>query len=78
MAGPREGRAWRVPTRLDAYNYDPAFSADGTTIAFASTRERGAREKWDIFLADRNGRNLVQLTDGPGNHRFPDFKPGRP
>jgi Tol biopolymer transport system component len=78
MAGPREGRAWRVPTRPDAYNYDPAFSTDGMTIAFASTRERGARQKWDIFLADRNGRNLVQLTDGPGNHRFPDFRPGRP
>ncbi len=78
MAGPREGRAWRLPTRLDAHNYDPAFSPDGMTIAFASTRERGAGEKWDIFLADRNGRNLVQLTTEPGNHRFPDFKPSRP
>jgi TolB protein len=78
MSGPREGRAWRVATRPDAYNYDPAFSPDGMTVAFASTRERGAREKWDIFLADRNGRNLVQLTDGAGNHRFPDFQPAPP
>jgi TolB protein len=78
MKGPREGRAWRLPTRPDAHNYDPAFSADGMTIAFASTRERGAGEKWDIFRADRNGRNLVQLTQGPGNNRFPDFNPVRP
>ena len=78
MSGPREGRAWRVPTRPDAHNYNPAFSPDGRTVAFASTRERGGGEKWDIFLADRNGRNLVQLTEGPGNHRFPDFNPGRP
>jgi TolB protein len=78
MKGPREGRAWRLPTRQDAHNYDPAFSPNGMTIAFASTRERGAGEKWDLFLADLNGRNLVQLTEGKGNNRFPDFKPGGP
>jgi TolB protein len=75
MAGGREGRAWRLPTRPDAHNYDPAFSSDGKTIAFASTRERGEGEQWDIFLADRNGRNLVRLTDERGNDRFPDFRP---
>jgi TolB protein len=75
MAGAREGRSWRLPTRPDAHNYDPAFSPDGRTIAFASTRERGEREHWDIFLADRNGRNLVQLTDDEGNDRFPDWRP---
>jgi TolB protein len=74
-AGSRKGRAWRLPTRRDAYNYDPAFSPDARTIAFSSTRERGADEHWDIFLADRNGRNLVQLTDRAGNDRFPDFRP---
>ncbi len=75
IAGEREGRSWRLPTRPDAYNYDPAFSPDGRTISFSSTRERGAEEHWDIFLVDRNGRNLVQLTDRPGNDRFPDFRP---
>lgn len=75
MAGSREGRAWRFPTRPDAHNYDPAFSPDGRTLAFSSSRERGASEQWDIFLVDRNGRNLVQLTDDEGNDRFPDWRP---
>jgi TolB protein len=75
MAGAREGRAWRFPTRHDAHNYDPAFSPDGTTLAFSSTRERRDGEQWDIFLIDRNGRNLVQLTDDPGNDRFADWRP---
>jgi TolB protein len=75
MSGVREGRAWRLPTRAGAYNYDPSFSPDGTTIAFASTLERGEAESWDIFLVDRNGRNLVRLTDESGNDRFPDWRP---
>ena len=75
MAGAREGRAWRLPTRPDAHNYDPAFSPDGRTIAFSSTRERGGSEHWDIFLVDRNGRSLVRLTDDEGNDRFPDWRP---
>ena len=75
MSGAREGRAWRFPTRPDAHNYDPAFSPDGTLLAFSSTRERREGENWDIFLVDRNGKNLVQLTDDPGNDRFPDWRP---
>jgi Tol biopolymer transport system component len=75
MAGAREGRAWRFPTRPDAHNYDPAFSPDGRTIAFSSSRERGETERWDLFLIDRNGRNLVRLTDDKGNDRFPDWRP---
>lgn len=75
IAGPREGRAWRLATRPDAHNYDPAFSPDGETIAFSSTRERHGEERWDIFLVDRNGRNLVRLTDETGNDRFPDWRP---
>ncbi len=75
MAGAREGRTWRLPTRPDAHNYDPAFSPDGTRLAFSSTRERGEGEEWDIFLVDRNGRNLVRLTDDAGNDRFPDWRP---
>jgi TolB protein len=75
MTGSREGQSWRFPTRPDAYNYDPAFSPDGRSVAFASTRERGEGEEWDIFVIDRNGRNLVKLTDGKGNHRFPDWRP---
>jgi TolB protein len=75
IAGSREGRAWRFPTRPDAYNYDPAFSPDGRTIAFSSTRARGEGEHWDLFLIARDGRNLMQVTEGGGNDRFPDWRP---
>jgi TolB protein len=75
MRGARESAEWRVSSRADSHNYDPAFSRDGNALAFASTRVRGRGEKWDIFLSDLNGRNLVQLTSDTGNHRFPDWRP---
>jgi TolB protein len=75
MRGSREGNAWRVMTRPGAYNYDPAFSPDGTALATASTVVRGPNEDWDLFVSDLNGRNLVQLTGGEGNERFPDWRP---
>lgn len=75
MKGGRDGRAWRVPTRPNAHNYDPAFSPDGMALAFASTTVRGAREQWDIFVSDVNGRSLARLTGDEGNERFPDWRP---
>jgi Tol biopolymer transport system component len=75
MSGARKGKSFPLLIRPDAYNYDPAFSPDGRRIAFASTNERGGGEQWDIFVVDRNGRNLVRLTDERGNERFPDWRP---
>ena len=75
MGGGREGSAWRVPTRENAHNYDPAFSPDGRSMAIASTVVRGEREQWDLFVADLNGRELVRVTDASGNERFPDWRP---
>jgi TolB protein len=75
MAGEREGAAWRVPTRANAHNYDPAFSPDGSALALASTIVRGDNEQWDLFVADVNGRGLVRLTGDEGNERFPDWRP---
>ncbi|MCC6859016.1 MAG: PD40 domain-containing protein [Bryobacterales bacterium] len=41
----------------------PQYSPDGKRIVFASTRTG----RWEIFLADQDGRNPIQLTalDGP-------------
>lgn len=75
MNGEREGSTWRVPTRPNAHNYDPAFSPDGAALALASTIVRGDNEQWDLFLADTNGRGLVRLTGDEGNERFPDWRP---
>ena len=67
---------WMLHSRGNAHNYDPSFSPDGLSLAFASTVERSP-EQWDLFLVDINGRNLVQLTSGPANDRFPDWHPRR-
>lgn len=75
MTGERAGNAWRVPTRPNAHNYDPAFSPDGASLAMASTIVRGENEQWDIFVMDLNGRGLVALTGDEGNERFPDWRP---
>lgn len=75
MSGEREGSAWRVPTRANAHNYDPAFSPDGGSLAMASTIVRGDNEQWDIFVTDVNGRGLARLTGDEGNERFPDWRP---
>ena len=75
MNGSRDGRVWRVPTRKNAYNYDPSFSPDGLSLAMASTISRGKKEQWDIFLMNVNGRDISRLTGSEGNDRFPDWKP---
>jgi TolB protein len=68
---------WKLHTRPNAHNYDPAFSPDGLSLALSSTIERRP-EEWDLFRVDINGRNLVQLTSGPENDRFPDWRPAPP
>ena len=65
---------WKLTTRPDAHNYDPSFSPDGLSLALASTIERRP-EQWDLFLVNINGQNLVQLTSGRANERFPDWRP---
>jgi Tol biopolymer transport system component len=66
--------SWMLRTRPDAYNYDPSFSPDGRAIAFATTLSRD-QEDWDIYLSDINGRQVSPLTSGPGNDRFPVWRP---
>jgi Tol biopolymer transport system component len=65
---------WKLVTRPNAHNYDPSFSPDGQSLAFSSTIERRP-EQWDLFLVGIDGKNLVQLTSGPANDRFPDWRP---
>lgn len=59
---------------LNGDDFDPAWSPDGTTIAFArrtgSTQARGSRELW---LMDADGSNQRRLTTATTRHsdRFP-------
>ncbi|AMY09411.1 Transcriptional regulatory protein YycF [Luteitalea pratensis] len=47
-------------------DYGPSFSPDGRRIAFESSRSGEAEEIW---LADPDGSNMVQLTGGPVDWR---------
>jgi TolB protein len=49
-------------------NSSPAFSPDGTKVAFTSIRDGGEQE---VFVANRDGSNVRQLT----NHRLSSFAP---
>ena len=49
----------------------PAFSPDGSRIAFSSTRSG----TWQVYLMDRDGRNVVQVTSGRTQCVHPTFSP---
>ena len=51
---------------------DPAWSPDGTKIAFVSNRNDGV---YQVYVMDADGTNQIQLTDGPREKRFPDWSP---
>ena len=48
---------------------DPAFSPDGSRIAFVSTRDGNP----DIYLMDADGANVVRVTDDPHADARPAF-----
>ena len=50
---------------------NPAWSPDGTRIAFQSKRDGD----WDIYVMDTDGGNVQQLTDGPGMGWDPSWSP---
>ncbi|TMF93252.1 MAG: hypothetical protein E6I04_15445 [Chloroflexi bacterium] len=54
-----------------AYNLDGAWSPDGSTIAFQSTRE--GRD--EIFTMDVHGGQIRRLTDGRGFNEYPSWSP---
>ena len=52
-------------------DYAPAWSPDGTRIAFHSSREAD----YEIFVMDPDGSNQVQLTNLPGHDESPAWSP---
>ncbi|NLF30831.1 MAG: TolB family protein [Planctomycetes bacterium] len=50
----------------------PSFSADGRRLAFASVAPQGVGQV-DIYTVDLDGRNLQQLTRGPGRKYGPTW-----
>ena len=53
-------------------DYSPAWSPDGTTIAFASDRDSDPNE---IYLMDADGSNPIRVTDNPGIDEYPTWSP---
>ena len=66
--GSRQRKLSHNPTS----DYSPAWSPDGTTIAFASDRDGDPNE---IYLIDADGSNQVRVTDNPGIDEYPTWSP---
>ncbi|HEX7010115.1 MAG TPA: DPP IV N-terminal domain-containing protein [Phycisphaeraceae bacterium] len=58
-------------TNDSANDVMPAFSPDGSRIAFASDRAGN----WDIYLMDIRGGQPIQLTSDPSQDLHPSFSP---
>jgi len=54
-----------------ALDWAPAFSRDGSEIAFESWRGGGS----NLFIMNADGGDLRRLTDVPGVHRSPAWRP---
>ena len=72
IAGP-DGAGARRLTADAAGETSPAWSPDGSQIAFLSTRAGGQPQ---VFVMDGDGRNLSQVTQSAGAKSQPAFAPG--
>jgi dipeptidyl aminopeptidase/acylaminoacyl peptidase len=55
----------------DASDLSPSWSPDGSRIAFASKRDGN----WEIYTMDRDGGNLLRVTDHPADDTNPAWSP---
>jgi hypothetical protein len=55
----------------DASDWSPTWSPDGMRLAFASKRDGN----WEIYAMDRDGSNLVRLTDNLADDTNPAWSP---
>ena len=59
-----------------ADDFDPAWSRDGSRIAFASSRDDGSGTSGTrLYIMDADGGNLQQLTFGETEDRAPSWSP---
>jgi hypothetical protein len=61
-------------TSTSASEGGPAWSPDGTQIAFASNLHEYDTENYEIYVIDANGRNLKRLTHTPVTNWAPDWQ----
>jgi len=60
-------------TKEGKYNHAPAWSPDGSQIAFE--RYLDAEQRWVIMVMDADGGNLRVLSDRDGNDHHPTWGP---
>ncbi len=83
--GKSEGDIWTVntdgteTTRLtfdrELDEFDPAFSPDGSRIAFVGGTPGNVGSSYDVFLVDADGANMVNLTGPNGGAGVEDADP---
>ena len=57
-----------------AYDFFPAWSPDGSKIAFSS-RRAGDWEIWEIYVMDAHGGNKTRLLGSQGRDESPSWSP---
>jgi len=57
------------------YARSPAWSPDGTMIAFAGQPAAGPGPEFEIFVMDADGSDVRKLTSGPGSAQDPQWSP---
>ena len=67
------GSGQRNLTRNPAFDADPAWSPDGRSIAFRSTRDGNT----DIYIMNADGSGQRNLTRSPANEGRFAWAPGR-
>ncbi len=73
-AGKASGQGWGPPRQITSapgWEAEPAFSPDGTLVAYSA----GASGNADIWIVDPDGGEPLRLTDGPGENRKPAWFP---
>jgi len=71
-------RLKRVNREINSFESEPAWSPDGTQLAFISNRqiiENTFDGRFNIFIMDANGGNQRLLTDFGGSSSSPDWSP---
>jgi Tol biopolymer transport system component len=66
-----DGRGLKRLTENDVDEWGPAWSPDGTSIAFSSTRDGNS----EIYVMDRAGREVTRLTTSDASDGVPAWSP---